>query len=80
MSQAPQAPEIIARHLGWNPREIADARYMPHKYPAPCIYVCGDDFFCAPTDRQTLPQIDGLNWTLAGTGNDRVIYSATPSY
>jgi hypothetical protein len=78
MSKTRQAPEIIAHHLGWNVSEVSEARYQPHKYPAPGIYICGDEYFCAPTDRQALHKIDGLNWAKVGTEYDRVIYSANP--
>jgi hypothetical protein len=50
---AMQAPEIIAFYLGWNVTDVSDGKYQRYRNPA--VYVCGNDYYCAPSAKQKLP-------------------------
>lgn len=72
---AKTAPEIIATHLGWDMPEVSEGRYQ--RYSAPGVYVCGNDYFCAPTARQSPPK--GWDWQKVGEHYGRAVYRAAPS-
>ena len=69
---AKQAPEIIAFQLGWNISDVSEGRYQ--KYSNPAVYVCGNDYYCAPTAKQKLPRDVCDKWEKIGTQYGRDIY------
>lgn len=72
---AKTAPEIIAFHLGWDIREVSEGRYQ--RYSSPSVYVCGNDYFCAPTAKQRLPEdISEKPWLEVGEYYGRKVYRA----
>lgn len=73
---AKRANEIIAYRLGQDITEITDGRYQPSRFSNPSIYVYGDDYYCAPTAKQKLPE--GFNWKSEGEWYDRTVYCAEP--
>ena len=72
---AKTAPEIIAFHIGWDMAEVSESRYQRHT--APGVYVCGSDYFCAPTKSQKPPK--GFDWQKVGEHYGRPVYRAAPS-
>ncbi len=69
------APEIIATHLCWDMGEVSQGRYQ--RYTAPSVYVCADDYYCAPTAGQKPPtDVSDNPWELVGTYYDRPVYRA----
>lgn len=74
---AKQAPEIIAFFLGWNVSDVSDGRYQ--RYTNPAVYVCSNDYYCAPTAKQKLPRdVSEKPWVKVGTEYGRDIYRAEP--
>jgi hypothetical protein len=71
-----RANEIIAFRLGWDIGDVTDGRYQPSRYQNPSVYVCGDDYYCAPTAKQKLPK--GFNWKPDGEHYGRTVYCAEP--
>jgi hypothetical protein len=74
---AKHGSEIIAFHLGCDIRDVTDGRYQPSRYSNPPVYVCGEDYFCAPTERQELPGQD-FDWKQVGEWYGRKVYRAQP--
>ena len=69
------APEIIGTHLCWDMRDVSEGRYQPTRYHSPGVYVCGDDYFCAPTAAQK-PPVD-WQWDAVGEYYGRTVFIAT---
>jgi hypothetical protein len=67
------APEIIGFHLGWDMRDVSEGRYQ--RYSNPAVYVCGSDYYCAPTASQK-PNSD-FQWDVVGEYYGRKVYIAT---
>lgn len=70
------AAELIGFHLGWDMRDVSEGRYQSTRYAAPAIYVCGDDYYCAPSGSQVPPK--GWNWEPVGTYYARTVFRAAP--
>jgi hypothetical protein len=72
------APELIAFHLGWDMRDVSEARYQPSAFANPAVYVIGNDYMCAPTGKLPRdPQSpDRWDWKLVGTYYGRNVYRA----
>lgn len=68
------APELIAFHLGWNMPDVSEGRYQPTRYASPSVYVCGNDYYCAPSGSQKTP--NGWDWNIVGTYYGRDVYRA----
>jgi len=68
------APELIAFHLGWDMPDVSDGRYQSTRYTAPGVYVCGEDYFCAPSGSQRPPK--GWAWEVVGTYYGRDVFRA----
>ena len=69
------APEIIGFHLGWDIHDVSEGRYQPSRYASPGVYVCNDDYFCAPSGTQKPPK--GFPWQQVGIYYNRPVYRAT---
>jgi len=71
------APEVIASVLGWDMRDVSDGRYQSTRFNSPGVYVCGDDYYCAPSGSQKPPRgDDGWKWQEAGEWRGRTVYRA----
>jgi hypothetical protein len=66
------ASYLIAYHLGWDQSEVSEGLYQRARNPS--LYVCGDHYFCAPTERQTLPK--PYEWEAVGEYYGRKVYRA----
>lgn len=73
MTKRHTAPEIIGTHLCWDMRDVSEGRYQ--RYSNPAVYVCGDDYYCAPTASQK-PPVD-YQWDVVGEYFGRKVYIAT---
>jgi hypothetical protein len=71
---AKRANEIIAFSLGWNISDVTDGKYQ--RYSNPSVYVCGNDYYCCPTNNQKLPK--GFNWVEVDNQYNRAIFKAEP--
>lgn len=69
------APNVIGTHLGWDIHDVSDGRYQPSRYASPSVYVCGDDYYCAPSGSQKPPK--DFPWKIVGTYYNRPVYEAT---
>lgn len=69
---AKRANEIIAFSLGWNITDVTDGLYQ--KYRNPSVYVCGNDYYCCPTNKQKLPK--GFDWIEIDNRYNRAIFKA----
>lgn len=67
---ARRADEIIAYHLCWDMRDVTEGKYQ--NYTNPGIYVCGEDYFCCPTEKQKLHK--DFDWELVGSYYGRNVY------
>lgn len=76
MAMRRHANEIIGFHLGWDLREVSEGRYQPTRYSSPSIYVCGEDYYCAPSGSQKPPK--GFEWEKVGTYYERDVFRASP--
>lgn len=74
---AKHGSEIIAFHLGWNMPDVTDGVYQASRYASPRVYVCADDYYCAPTERQKLPK-DDFDWKEVGEHYGRKVYRSVP--
>lgn len=73
--------EIIAFHFCADISEVRDMVYQPTVYRTPRVYVWGEDYFCAPTERQKLPeQGKTFNWKFEGEHYGRKLYRSLASY
>lgn len=71
------AAELIAFHLGWDWNDVKECRYQSTRYVSPAIYALGDSYFCAPTERQKLPEPEEFGlWEKVGDAYGRPIYRA----
>lgn len=70
------APEIIGFHLGWDIKDVSEGRYQPTRYSSPSVYVCANDYWCAPSGNQKPPK--GFQWEKVGTWYERDVYHAAP--
>jgi hypothetical protein len=71
------APEIIGTLLGWDMADVSEGRYQSTRYNAPGVYVCGNDYYCAPSGAQKPPR--GWDWKREGEVYGRAVYRAEPS-
>lgn len=69
------APWMIAFYLGWDIKEISEARYQPTRYHAPSVYSGGDSYFCCPSGSQQPPKDLGP-WTKVFSEYGRDVYKA----
>lgn len=72
MANHKTAPEIIGMHIMCDIREVSAGRYQ--RYTAPSIYVCGNDYFCAPSGSQKPPAKDFNPWVEVGEYYGRKVY------
>lgn len=70
------AAEIIGFALGWDISDVREGRYQSTRYVSPAVFVCGDDYFCCPTDTQSLPEPDRWGWKPVGQFYGRTVYCA----
>ena len=75
MQKRRTAPELIGFHLGWDIADVSDGRYQPSRYQRPAVYVCGDDYYCAPSTGQRPPA--DWQWDEVGEYYGRKVYIAT---
>ena len=73
------APEIIGMHLGWDMRDVSEGRYQPTRFNSPGVYVCGNDYYCAPSGNQSPPAGDDWVWHQDGEWYGRKVYRARPA-
>lgn len=71
---AKHANEVIAFHLGWNITDVTEGKYQ--RYSSPSVYVCGNDYYCCPTEKQKLPK--DFDWKKVGEHYGRAVYRAEP--
>ena len=77
MTTRKTAPEIIGFHLGRDMRDVSEGRYQPTRISSPGVYVCGDDYYCAPSGSQKPPK--DFPWKKIATYYGRDVYEATLS-
>ncbi len=70
------APEIIGIYLSWDINDVKDGRYQPTRYASPSVYVCGEDYFCAPLMSQKPPK--DWEWDLVANYYGRDVYRSKP--
>jgi hypothetical protein len=73
MTKRRTAPEIIGIHLGWDMAEVSDGRYQQTVYANPAIYVCGDDYWAAPSNNRAPKKPEG-NWREDGEHHGRKVF------
>ena len=69
------AAEIIAFRLGWDISDVRDGRYQVGRTGPVAVYVCSDDYYCAPRPGQKLP--NGWEWKSEGEWLGRTVYCAS---
>lgn len=73
MTKRRTAPEIIATHLCWDMSEVSGGRYQSTRYISPSIYVCGDDYYAAPSNNRPPRKPEG-NWKEIGEHYGRKVF------
>lgn len=73
MTKRKTAPEIIGMHLCWDIADVSDGRYQPTRYASPSIYVCGDDYYAAPSNNKP-PQKMAGDWVDVGEYYGRKVF------
>lgn len=69
------AAEIIAFRLGWDIADVRDGRYHYGRTGPVAVYVCCNEYYCAPRDDQKLPA--GWDWKPEGDWLGRKVYCAS---
>lgn len=75
MTKRYTAAYIIAFHLGWDMREVSEARYQSTVFRSPALYVIGDDYYAAPANNQPpLYEAYEGRWEVVGEYYGRKVY------
>ena len=73
MTKRRTAPEIIGTHLCWDMSEVSEGRYQPAAFTQPAIYVCGDDYYAAPSNNRP-PKRPAGPWIEVGMYYGRKVF------